>query len=132
MKSSTLVKGVLFGASLMLASAALAGEKAAIKIYEQVTVNGKTIAPGKYDAQWTGNGSDVQLTLSKGKEVVATLPAHIASAQSVYSSTGYSTKKEADGSRALTNVFFGGKKYSLQVGEEVAATPAAAKADGTN
>lgn len=131
MKFSNLARNVLLGASLVLASSAVAGEKAAIKIYETVTVNGKTIPAGKYDAQWTGSGSDVQLSLSQGKEVVATLPARIANARSAYPTTGYSTKQEADGSKSLTNVFFGGKKYSLELGEEVAAAPAA-KTDGNN
>jgi hypothetical protein len=124
MKLSHFTKGLLLGASLVMASSAFAGEKSAIKIYDPVTINGKTIAPGKYQAEWTGAGNDVQLSIRSGNHVIATIPAKISAAASAYPSTGYSTKKEADGSRSMTNVFFGGKKYSLEFGEEVAARPA--------
>jgi hypothetical protein len=130
MKLSTLSKGLLFGASLVLATSAFAGEKAALRIYENVNINGKTIAPGNYQAEWTGSGSDVQLSLRQGKETVATLPAHLATSRNAYPTSGYSTRKEEDGSKTLTTVFFGGKKYTLELAQESAAATAPAKSAG--
>jgi len=130
MKLSHFTKGLLLGASLVMASTAFAGEKSNLKIYEPVTVNGKTIAPGNYQAEWTGTGSDVQLSIRKGTEVVATIPAKLATSATAYQTTGYSTKKEDNGSKTLTNVFFGGKKYSLELGQEVAASGASADKPG--
>jgi hypothetical protein len=122
MKTRHFAKGLLFGATLVLASAVLAGEKATVKFYEDVKVNGKTLAPGRYDLTWEGSGANVQLSIHQGKETVATIPAQIESSASAPASTGYSTKKEDDGSRSLTNVFFSGKKYSINIDQQAAAT----------
>jgi hypothetical protein len=132
MKTKHFAKGLLFGAALVLASAAFAGEKASVKLYDDVKVNGKTLTPGKYDLSWEGSGNNVQLSIHQGKETIATVPVQIATTNSAPTSTGYSTKKEDDGSRSLTNVFFAGKKYSLNLDQQAAAAPAAAvSASGT-
>jgi len=131
MKTRNFAKGLLFGASLLLASAAFAGEKGSVKLYEDVKVNGKTLAAGNYNLAWEGSGSNVQLSIRQGKETVATLPAQVEASSSAASS-GYSTKQEADGSRSLTNVFFAGKKYTLNLQQAAAASTQAASAPGNN
>jgi hypothetical protein len=126
MNSKNISKGLLFGASLLLASAAFAGEKASVKVYETVRVNGKTIPAGNYDVSWEGTGSNVQVSVQKGKETVATIPAQLEASNSAPASTGYSTRKEGDGSKSITNVFFAGKKYTLNLDQQAAAAPAQA------
>jgi hypothetical protein len=126
MNSKDISKGLLFGASLLLASAAFAGEKASVKVYETVRVNGKTIPAGNYDVSWEGTGSNVQVSVQKGKETVATIPAQLEASNSAPASTGYSTRKEGDGSKSITNVFFAGKKYTLNLDQQAAAAPAQA------
>jgi hypothetical protein len=126
MNSKDISKGLLFGASLLLASAAFAGEKASVKVYETVKVNGKTIPAGNYDVSWEGTGSNVQVSVQKGKETVATIPAQLEASNSAPASTGYSTRKEGDGSKSITNVFFAGKKYTLNLDQQAAAAPAQA------
>jgi gas vesicle protein len=126
MKTKHFAKGLLFGAALVLASAAFAGEKASVELYDNVKVNGKTLPAGKYDLRWEGSGANVQLSIHQGKETVATVPAQIAATNPAPTSTGYTTKKEDDGSRSLTNVFFAGKKYTLNLEEQAAAAPAPA------
>lgn len=126
MNSKNISKGLLLGASLFLATAAFAGEKASVKVYESVKLNGKTIAPGKYDLEWSGTGPDVQLNIRKGSETVATAPAKITPVATASAGTGYSTKAEGDGSKSLTSVFIAGKKYTIELGSEVAAAPAKA------
>lgn len=133
MNAKNISKGLLFGASLLLASAAFAGEKASVKLYETVKVNGKAIAAGTYDVSWEGTGSNVQVSIQKGKETVATIPAQLEASNSAPSSTGYATRKESDGSKAITNVFFAGKKYTLNLDQQAAAAPAqAATTPGNN
>src|SRR5215468_2521932 len=85
-------KGLLFGASLLLATAAFAGEKASIKVYETVKVNGTTLAPGKYELAWEGSGSTVQVSVRHGADTVTTVPAALETAKAAPGVTGYSTK----------------------------------------
>ena len=121
MNTRNIAKGLLLGASLLLASSAFAGEKGTVKVYENLKLNGKTLAPGKYQVEWEGAGSDVQLSIRQGKETVATLPAKLITSTVAPLSTGYSTKRDAGGAKTLTSVLFAGKKYTLDFGEEVAA-----------
>jgi hypothetical protein len=130
MNTKHFTKGLLFSASLLLASAAFAGEKATVKLYEDVKLNGKTLAAGQYSLSWEGTGSNVQLSIQKGKETVATLPAQLESVKSASASTGYSTKKEDDGSKSLTGVFFAGKKYTINLDQQGAGASAQAAAPG--
>lgn len=126
MNTKHFAKGLLFGASLLLASAAFAGEKATVKVYENVKINGKTLAPGNYELAWEGTGSNVQVSIRQHNETVATVPAAVETATSAPSTTGYSTKTAGDGSKEITSVFFAGKKVSLNLGQQAAAsTPSA-------
>ena len=126
MNTNKTIKGLLVGASLFLASAAFAGEKGTVKVYEDVKVNGKTIPAGKYELSWEGTGSNVQVSIQKGKETIATVPAQIETSKAAPESTGYSTRKEGDGSKSVTNFFFAGKKYSLNLDQQSAASSAQA------
>jgi len=132
MNIKNISKGLLFGASLLLASAAFAGEKATVKLYEDVKVDGKTLPAGEYDLSWEGTGSSVQLSIHQGKETVAMVPALVEPSKAAPASTGYSTKKESDGSKSITNVFFAGKKYSLNLDQQAAAASAQAAATPGN
>jgi hypothetical protein len=123
MNSKNFSKGILLGASLFLATAAFAGEKASVKVYENVKLNGKTLAPGKYDLEWTGTGPDVQLNIRKGNDTVVSAPAKITPVANAPAGSGYSTKADTDGTRSLTSVFIAGKKYTIELGAEVAAAP---------
>lgn len=130
MNTSKIAKGLLVGASLFLASVAFAGEKATVKLYEDVKLNGKTLPAGKYDVTWVGTGANVQVSIHQGKETIATLPGQIEASQSAPSSTGYATRKEDDGSRSITSVFFAGRKYTLNLDQQSAAAPAPATTAG--
>ena len=130
MNNKNISKGLLFGASLLLASAAFAGEKASVKVFETVKVSGKTLPAGVYNVSWEGTGSNVQVSIHKGKEAVATIPAQLEASDSAPDSTGYSTRKEDDGSTSLTTVFFAGKKYSLNFDQQAAASSPAASTPG--
>jgi len=114
--------GLLFGASLLLASVAFAGEKATVRVYEEVKVNGKTLAPGRYELTWEGSGANVQVSIRQHNETVATVPAAAETAKSAPATTGYSTRTAGDGSKEITSVFFAGKKVSLNLDQQAAAS----------
>lgn len=127
MNSKHFAKGLLLGASFLLASSAYAGEKtekASVKLYEDVKVNGKTLAAGDYQLTWDGTGSNVQVSIRQGKETIATLPGRIEPSETASANTGYATKQQDDGSKSLTSVFFSGKKYTIDLSQQAAAAPA--------
>jgi hypothetical protein len=108
-------------ASLLLAAGAFAApaSKGTLKLFEPVTVQGKQLAPGKYTVEWNGEGPNVQLNIADGKNVTA-VPARIVSLSAKNRTSGYSSEKQQDGRIELTNVFFEGKAYQLQIGESSA------------
>ena len=123
MNTKFISKGLLVGASLFFASAAFAGDKASVKFYEDVKLNGKTIAAGKYNVELEGTGPQAQLSIRQGKETIATVQATVNPTKVAQPATGYATAEAQDGSKTLTTVLIGGKKYSIQLGQEEAAAP---------
>ena len=110
--------------SLLLAASAVAGNtnKGTLNVGATVTVGGKQLAPGKYQLEWAGSGSNVEVTISDGRETIAKVPAQIVLLQKAEATSGYSTRTDEAGNKALTDIFFGGKKYQLSIGESSAAT----------
>lgn len=125
MNTTHIAKGLLLGATLVFASAAFAGEKATVKVYDDVKISGKSLAPGTYELAWEGSGANVTVAVRRGAETVATIPAAVETSKSAPSTTGYSTKTAADGSKEITAVFFAGKKISLNLDQQAAAAPSA-------
>lgn len=132
MKITRKVKGLLLGASLVFASAAFAGEKATVKLYENVKINGKALAPGQYELAWEGSGANVTVAVRRGSETVATIPAAVETSKTAPATTGYLTKTDADGSKEITAVFFAGKKVSLNLDQQSAAASAQAASNPGN
>ena len=116
-----------FGAAFLLASTVVAGEtnKTNVSIADKVTVEGKTIQPGKYQVEWTGNGPNVQVTVGKGKQQVASFPAQLTEQPTTNTTSAYSTNASADGSKSLTAIYVGGKKSILEVDQSSASREAA-------
>jgi hypothetical protein len=130
MNSKHITKGLLFGASLLLATAAFAGEKATVRVYENVKVNGTTLTPGKYEVAWEGTGATVQVSIRQGANTIATIPAAVETAKAAPAGTGYSTKTDEDGSKSVTSVFFAGKKVSLNLDQQAVASAQSAGNQG--
>ncbi len=106
-------------ASLLLAATAFAApaSKGTLKLFEPVTVQGKELAPGKYTVEWNGEGPNVQLNIADGKNGVTAVPARIVPVSAKNRTSGYASAKQQDGRSELTNVFFEGKAFELQIGE---------------
>jgi hypothetical protein len=108
---------ILIGAALVFSSGARAGEtnKGKLHLSDTVVVEGKTINPGVYTVQWTGSGPTVQVSLIQGKETVATFPAHVTEQPTPNSTDAYGSSAEPNGSRALTSIYIGGKRTTLEL-----------------
>ena len=108
-------------ASLLLTAIAFAAPatKGTLKLFEPVTVQGKQLAAGKYTVEWNGEGPNVQLNIADGKNGVTAIPARIVPGVKNRTS-GYASAKQQDGRSELTNLFFEGKAYQLQISDSAA------------
>ncbi len=121
MKVRNISKGLLLGLTLLLATSLFAAgdsNKGSLQTLDAVTVNGTNLPAGDYSLRWEGTGSNVQLSILKNKKVVATTPARLVDLGSRATTDSAVVKSESNGSRMLSEVRFGGKKYALQIGEE--------------
>jgi hypothetical protein len=117
MKFATISKSLIMGLALLLASSAFAAEKASLTLTHPATVNGTTLNAGDYKLQWDGTGPNVEVSIVKGKNVVAKVPAKIVDLGSTTLNNAAVTRTNADGSSTLAGVRFQGKKYGLELGE---------------
>jgi hypothetical protein len=118
-------KSLVLGLAVLLATSAFAANKGSLQVQEPISVNGQQLKPGDYKVEWDGNGPNVELSIMQGKKVVTKVPAHVVDLSKASPADAAVVKNNADGSRSLSEVRLGGKKFALAVGEE------AAKADAT-
>lgn len=126
MKVSRISKGLLLGLTLLLATSVFAANKGPLQLNDPLTINGKQLAAGEYRLQWEGTGSSVELSILRGKTVVASVPARLVDLDRPAQADLTIVRMNADGSKALSEIRFGGKKYSLAIGNE------SAKVDSTD
>jgi hypothetical protein len=117
MKFATVSKSLLMGSALLLATSAFAANKASMQVQSPLTINGATLKPGEYKVEWNGSGSNVELSITQGKKVLAKLPAHVVDLQATSNSDATVIRRNDDGTNSLTGLRFGGKKFALEVGE---------------
>lgn len=108
----------LLALGLLGSSAVFAREsnKTTLNLYEKVTVNGKTLNPGKYTVDWEGSGPDVQVNILQGKQTVASVPAHVSEQATPNTNNAYGSSAQPDGSRTLTTIYVGGQRTALELG----------------
>ncbi|MCI0351874.1 MAG: hypothetical protein L0Z53_20835 [Acidobacteriales bacterium] len=64
---------------LTLALSAVAGEnKGSFILPSAAQLDGKSLPAGEYKVRWEGTGPEVQVTVTQGKNTIATLPAKLA------------------------------------------------------
>jgi hypothetical protein len=126
---------LLVGSSLLLSASTFAGNgnKKSLHLYESVTLDGKQLPAGDYRFEWTGTGPEVQLNVLKGKETVATVSAHIVPVSTPFRQDGYTASVGKDGTASVSQFFFSGDKFDLEIGEASSAkTAPAATTTGSN
>jgi cytoskeletal protein RodZ len=132
MRLSRNLFSVALASSLLGASAfAAPTTKGTLKLFEPVTVQGKQLAPGQYTVEWNGEGPNVELSIASGKNAVVSVPAHVVPSPK-NATSGYSSTKQQDGSSTLTNVFFQGKPFELEIADQAATQGAQPSASGSN
>lgn len=127
MKVSRISKGLLLGLALLLATSAFAANKGSVAVTDPVTVAGKQLAAGDYKLTWDGSGTNVQLNIMQGKNVVVTVPARIIELDRPAPSDSAVVSSNSDGSKSLAAIRFSGKKYALAIGEESASAATSSK-----
>jgi len=121
MKFANVSKGLLLGLALLLATSAFAASnRGSMELMDPVTVSGKQLPAGEYSVKWDGSGPNVELNILKGNKVVATTPARLIDLSEKPNSDSAIVQQNGDGSRSLTEIHFGGKKYALAIGNESA------------
>jgi hypothetical protein len=120
MKASKISKGLLLGLALLLATSVFAANKGTLQVSDPVTVNGKQIGAGDYTVKWEGTGPNVELSILRGKNVVATVPARMVDLDRVPSRDSAVTVVSPDGHKSLNEIRFSGKKYAFAVGAQTA------------
>jgi hypothetical protein len=128
MRVSKISKGLLLGLALLLATSGFAANKGSLQVDDPVTVNGKQLAAGEYTVKWDGAGPNVELSIMKGKNVVATVPAHILDLEQSPGRDSIVTSTNRDGHKSLSEIRFSGKKQAFAVNAE----SAKAESSGTN
>jgi|SRR5579859_311450 len=134
MKSSLFSRMIPTLLALTLAGSAFAGSgshKESFQIGAPAQVNGKQLPAGDYEARWEGSGPAVQVNITQGKKVIATVPALLVDLEKPAYASESEVKNSSGGDRELTTLRFSGKKYSLELGAEAAAK-AQGKTDSTN
>ena len=105
------------GLALLLASSAFAATKANLSLRNPTTVNGAKLKPGDYKLEWDGSGPTVEVSIMKGKTVVAKVQAKVVDLNTVAQNSAAVVQRNADGSSTLTGARFEGKKIALELGE---------------
>lgn len=74
---------ILAALVIMMLSVAVASpaNKRTIKLTEPMIVGSVTLQRGEYTAQWNGTGPDVQVSFSREKETIVTVPATLKAEQ---------------------------------------------------
>ncbi len=119
----TAIFALAFTTSAFCASAM---HKADFQLSEATQVNGNQLPAGEYTAKWQGSGPSVQVSITQGKKVIATVPAQVVELSKPANDTQAEVKNSGNGDRTLTVLRFSGKKYSLALGT------GSGKAESTN
>lgn len=122
MKLSMTSKTMMLSLALLLATSAFAGDthKGSVQFFNPVQLNGKQLPAGEYQVKWEGTGNNVEMSLVRSGKVLATAPAQIIELNQKPSADAALINNNADGSRSISEIRFGGKKYALAVGRESA------------
>jgi hypothetical protein len=121
MKFANFSKGLLLGLALLLATSVFAASnKGSMQLLDPVTISGKQLPAGDYSVKWDGNGPNVEVNILRGNKVVATTPARLIDLPQKPNNDSAVVQRNGDGSRSLTEIQFGGKKYALAIGSESA------------
>jgi len=107
----------VFAAAALFALPAFAGNtvKKSLDIHETVSVQGTQLRPGSYKFEWSGAGPEVQVSIFHNGDKMTTVPGHLVQESASNDQTGYGLKPGPNGEKDLSEIFFSGEKYDLQL-----------------
>jgi hypothetical protein len=117
MKIATVMKSLVVGLALLLASSAFAATKGHLALQGPTTVNGTQLKAGEYNLQWEGTGPEVQVSILQGKKVLATVPAKVVELKAPSQNNSATISNNSDGTSSLAEVHFAGKTTALQLSQ---------------
>lgn len=117
MKFATISKSLVLGLAVLLASSAFAATKGTLHIDNPTTVNGTTLKPGDYSLQWDGTGPSVDVSIMKGKTLIAKVPAKLVGLSAPAQYDAAVVTQGTSGTSTLTSARFEGKKVALELGD---------------
>ncbi len=117
-------KSVVLSLALLLSTSLFAASSGSLNVTQPIQLNGTQLKPGSYKVTWEGTGPEVTVSVMKGKEVVAKVPAHVKELDKNSGSDATLLQKNADGSTSLNGIRFSGKKIALEFAEDTAAAGA--------
>ena len=115
MKCAKVSNGLVMGLALLLASSAFAATKATLNLQTPTNINGTKVKAGEYKIQWEGSGPNVEVSIMRGKNVLAKVPAKVVDLNSAADSNAAIVTRNDDGTSTLAGARFEGKKFALEL-----------------
>ena len=115
MNLNNLVKSLVLGLAVLVATGAFASNKGSFRVEEAVQVNGQSIPAGEYQLRWEGTGADVQLSFMQGKKEIAKTSAKVIQLDQA-SQYDSAVVDHSSGKASVSEVRFAGKKTALTLG----------------
>jgi len=115
MKCAKVSQSLMMGLALLLASSAFAATKATLNLQTPTNINGTKVKAGEYKIQWEGSGPNVEVSIMRGKNVLAKVPAKVVDLNSAADSNAAIVTRNDDGTSTLAGARFEGKKFALEL-----------------
>jgi hypothetical protein len=113
MNRNNLLKSLVLGLAVLLATSAFASNKGSLHVQEAVQINGQQLPAGTYQLRWDGSGSNVELSVLQGKKVVTKTTVKMIQLDQP---ANYDAAVIDTSSHSVSQVRFAGKKYALAIG----------------
>jgi hypothetical protein len=118
MKTSQTLRIPLAALALLAASSAFAANRGSLHVSSPEYVAGKQLAAGDYSVRWEDRGaSGVELTIMRGKQVVATAVADAVQLRKASTSDAVVIDTDNEERLRLAQIFFSGRSVAFELRE---------------
>lgn len=110
-------KSFMVAIVMLLASSAFAQSKRSVELSRPVMLNGTELKPGGYNIRWSGTGPDVEVSLRRGRKVLATMPARLSTMEKASAYDAVVTRQNGTDVNTLAGFRFRGKTMAIDLGQ---------------
>jgi hypothetical protein len=110
-------KSFMVAIVMLLASSAFAQSKRSVELSRPVMLNGTELKPGGYNIRWSGTGPDVEVSLRRGRKVLATMPARLSTMENASAYDAVVTRQNGTDVNTLAGFRFRGKTMAIDLGQ---------------